>query len=122
MNAKIDDVLYKQAQKNIQRIGLDFDKELGKSIKKGGNIVAAEARRNAPSDTGAGKKTIRARKSKKSQSHSVSIAPDQDHMYMLFPEFGTESQEKQWFVHGALESKEGAVIAAIESDLRAVIK
>ena len=106
----------------MQKLGLDVDKEMGKAIKKGGNIIAAQARLNAPEDTGAGKRTIRARKGKKKGSHSVSIAPDKDHMYMVFPEFGTQTQEKQWFVHGALESKEVEVVSQIEGDLRAVIK
>lgn len=124
MKARVNEALYQQAKKNFKQLDMDFEKEFVKSMKRAGNIVAQEARSNAPEDTGEGKKTIRARKTKKKNDYqkSVAIGPDTAHKYMLMPEFGTEDQEKQWFVHGALESKENEVIQSIENNLRKVIK
>ncbi len=123
MNASVDDALFKEAQKAFKKMGLDVGKAMEKSIKKGGNIVAKEARANAPRLTGKGKKSIRARKKKKKRDEAptVTVSPSPENMHMVFPEFGTPSQNRQWFTHNALETKSQEVILSIESDLKKVI-
>ena len=125
MKLTVNDKLYNEAQKKLAKMGTDVEKTVEKEIKKAGTMVAAEARKKAPKDSGEGAKSIRARKETRRRSKyykATRVGPITDeHQYMLFPEYGSKFQDSQWFVHEALEENEDKILRDIEEELRKVL-
>lgn len=73
----------------------------------GARVVAQEARRLAPRDTGAAAKTIRATHigSVKGEAHVV-VAPSRKGYYLMFQEFGTSNIPAKPFLAPALDTKQ----------------
>lgn len=77
---------------------LAHDAAVRAELKRDGDEVAARARSLAPKLTGAGARSIHA----EVEGDEVHVGWDEDHAYMLYPEYGTRSQRAQPFLRPAV--------------------
>lgn len=102
----------KEVIKNLKELEPKVQKKVvRKALREGTKIVQKEMQGEAPTDTGALKKSIKVRAGKqKKHSLSVKVETDKsqfpDQYYSAFVEFGTSKQPAQHFMENAFKAKE----------------
>ena len=82
---------------------------LAEAALAGGKVVADDARRMAPRDTGTGAESIHAAVSEKSAAKaSADVSWGAKHFYMKFHEFGTKFRAARPFLRPAFDSRKRA--------------
>ena len=102
--------------RNLVGLGRRFSARtpLEAAVLRGGNIIAAEAARLAPKDTGEGAESIACRIISSRRGVVVgAIGPGRNQFYMMFQEIGTSHHPPQPHLRPAVESHGRRAILAI---------
>lgn len=111
--------------RNLVGLGRRFSARtpLEAAVLRGGNIIASEAARLAPKDTGKGAASIAARIiSSRRGVVTAAIGPGRNQFYMMFQELGTSRHPAKPHLRPAVESHGRRAILAIGEFYREELK
>lgn len=116
MQMTLEVVGVNELARNLVGLGRRFSARtpLEAAVLRGGNIIASEAARLAPKDTGKGAASIAARIiSSRRGTVTAAIGPGRNQFYMMFQELGTSVHAPRPHLRPAVESHGRQAILAI---------
>lgn len=125
MQMMLEVVGVNELARNLVGLGRRFKAKnaLEAAVLRAGNIIAAEAARLAPKDTGKGAESIAARIiSSRPGIVTAAIGPGRNQFYMMFQELGTSHHPPQPHLRPAVETKGREAIVAIGAFYREELK